>query len=141
MSRTETLFLYGSLLQRTGHNSVDRIMSRFSRPLYRGYIHGRLYDLGQYPGVIESDKDTDRVFGMLVELSRASFVLPQLDKFEDYRQKQAEHSQYLRKQVEVYSVDKNKTEMAWCYIYNQPVNEDQWIRSGDWLSWSNNRSA
>lgn len=140
-SRTEILFLYGSLLQQTGNQQVDRIMSRFSRPLYRGYILGRLYDLGQYPGVIESAQENDRVFGQLVELSRAGFILPQLDKFEDYRPKDAGLGQYIRKRIKVYAQGKKTTSMAWCYIYNQPVNEDKWIRGGDWLQHCSHRTA
>lgn len=135
MSRTEILFLYGSLQARTGHDQVDRIIARFTRVMYQGYVHGQLYDLGRYPGLLASDDSQQRVFGRVVSLSRAAFNLPLLDKFEDYRDKDQQGSEYLRRRVQVFCPHNRQLE-AWCYLYNRPVQPESLIRSGSWLAHS-----
>ena len=46
----QLLFVYGTLLAATGYPEVDAAMAS-GRLLGPAYIHGRLYDLGDYPGV------------------------------------------------------------------------------------------
>lgn len=133
MSRTELLFLYGSLLERTGHQQVDRIISRFTRVLYQGYVQGRLYDLGNYPGLLTSEQPGDHVFGRVVSLSRAAFNLPLLDRFEDYRPKDENNSQYLRRRIPITCLPLRREVEAWCYLYNRPVKPESLIPSGHWL--------
>jgi gamma-glutamylcyclotransferase (GGCT)/AIG2-like uncharacterized protein YtfP len=133
MSRTELLFLYGSLLERTGQQQVDRIISRFTRVLYQGYVQGQLFDLGDYPAFIPTDRPGDRVFGTVVELSRAAFNLPLLDRFEDYRPNDESNSLYLRRRIMVTCLPPRRESEAWCYVYNRPVRPDMLIRSGRWL--------
>lgn len=129
----ELLFLYGSLLDRTGHQQIDRIISRFTRELYQGYVQGQLYDLGSYPGLLPSDQPGHRVFGKVVGLSRAAFNLPLLDRFEDYRPKDEANSQYLRRRIRVTCLPAKRDVEAWCYIYNRPVRPEMLIPSGQWL--------
>jgi gamma-glutamylcyclotransferase (GGCT)/AIG2-like uncharacterized protein YtfP len=134
MSRTEMLFLYGSLLERTGHQQVDRIISRFTRILYQGYVQGQLFDLGNYPGLLMSKRPGDRVFGKVVSLSRAAFNLPLLDRFEDYRPNDETNSLYLRRRVTITCLPLKRQVEAWCYVYNRPVKPEMLIPSGHWLA-------
>ncbi|MGD9000643.1 MAG: gamma-glutamylcyclotransferase [Granulosicoccaceae bacterium] len=134
MSRTQLLFLYGSLLEGTGHQQVDRIISRFTRVLYQGYVQGQLFDLGDYPALVTSDRPGNRVFGAVVELSRASFNLHLLDRFEDYRPNDESNSLYLRRRIMVTCLPLKREVEAWCYVYNRPVRPDMLIRSGQWLA-------
>lgn len=46
------LFTYGTLMLTTGIAAVDAATRDAGVTLGRGYIHGHLYDLGEYPGAV-----------------------------------------------------------------------------------------
>ena len=46
------LFAYGTLMLNTGIVAVDAAMRNAGRSLGRGWIHGLLFDLGDYPGAV-----------------------------------------------------------------------------------------
>jgi gamma-glutamylcyclotransferase (GGCT)/AIG2-like uncharacterized protein YtfP len=46
------LFAYGTLMLTTGIPEVDAALRNAGTSLGRGWIHGRLFDLGEYPGAV-----------------------------------------------------------------------------------------
>jgi len=89
-------------------------------------IPGKLYDLGDYPGLIASE---GRVIGELFRVIDIS-VMPQLDRFEDYDPADELRSRYLRREVALIEPEI----IAWVYLWNQSVENCKPIASGDWLA-------
>ena len=76
------LFVYGTLMSwakgALGLNERKRL-SREASSLGPATLRGRLYDLGQYPGLIISNVDADVVHGEVFELFRPAVTLQWLD--------------------------------------------------------------
>jgi gamma-glutamylcyclotransferase (GGCT)/AIG2-like uncharacterized protein YtfP len=47
-----------------------------------GSFQGKLYDIGRYPGVVRSGRNTDRVMGEIYRLSEPRRALEILDEYE-----------------------------------------------------------
>lgn len=95
----------------------------------RCVIPGKLYDMKEYPGLVEGD---GKVQGELFEI-REPGVLRALDEYEEYHPLDLKNSLYIRRQVRLLS----PSVTAWVYFYNGPVTESIVIPEGDW----NNRSV
>lgn len=90
-------------------------------------IFGRLYDLGDYPGlIIDSDKK-QLVSAELYYLTDQE-ILSELDDFEDYKVGNEQGSLYKRVLVNAY----DPSLKAWVYLYNRAVLESNFIKSGNW---------
>jgi gamma-glutamylcyclotransferase (GGCT)/AIG2-like uncharacterized protein YtfP len=92
-------------------------------------IPGRIYDLGEYPGLLPED---GQVLGELYETLHAE-ALNILDEFEDYNEQSKENSLYIRTYINLIHP---KTE-AWVYMYNieydgNKIDLRNVIKSGDW---------
>src|SRR4051812_15734663 len=95
------VFVYGSL-RMGGDGSMS---SRYPAAKFvsNSVVNGRLYDLGDYPGVELSESDS-RVAGEVYEVSKS--LLKMLDEFEAT-------SRYIRRQVEI----SLKAGLKKCWIY------------------------
>lgn len=112
------LFVYGTLKAsyrgNYGRDKRDRLVGE-SRLLGAATLQGRLYDLGHYPGVIDSDVVSDLVHGEVVELADvASFHW--LDAYEGIDPQTPERSQYRREERPVRLAD-GSCVTAWVYVY------------------------
>ena len=78
----ERVFFYGTL--RTGFNRTTRAgIDEYLKFTGRGWIDGKLFDLGIYPAAVPA---TDaRVRGEVFEITDAATVLTALDRIEGYR--------------------------------------------------------
>lgn len=122
------LVLYGSLM--SCFNTQDELRIRTKLKLLKlCELPGRLYDLGAYPGFINDQDHQGLVFAELHEIIDKQ-ALTILDEFEDYRQAEISQSLYLRTLVNLQQPDIK----AWVYIYNRPVIESGYIKSGSWLA-------
>lgn len=52
-------FTYGTLMLTTGIAAVDEAMRKAGVPLGRAYVHGHLFDLGDYPGAVPVRTNAD----------------------------------------------------------------------------------
>ncbi len=95
-------------------------------------IPGRLYDLGDYPGLVAAD---GVVLGEVFELLGPR-TLTQLDDFEDYDPARPDDSEYLRRAVRLIEPALD----AWVYVYNRPFTGRRPIASGEW-SYTEQRAA
>jgi len=92
-------------------------------------IAGELYDLGDYPGLVEGDGVCQAVRYRIADTT----IVAALDAFEDHVPGDPAASLYLRKRISLLDAAGAKTgEMAWAYIYHRPVTEAARIPSGDW---------
>lgn len=125
--KTCYLFVYGTLMQSSGH-PMHRRLSDGSEFISAGWVTGQLYQIHDYPGVIESDAVNDRVYGEVYRLTDLA-VIRLLDDFEQCSQAFAEPHEYIRKTV-IVTLSSGEKLKAWAYIYNHPVDPARRIASG-----------
>ena len=124
------LFTYGTLSNGKAPVAVKRLMKKLT-PVGEAYVHGRLYDLGEYPGLKSSRSARQKVRGRVFELPDDPMVLKKLDEYEDYSAERASKSLFVRKKVPA-RLDSGKQVNCWTYVYNGDVTEVRRIPSGDY---------
>lgn len=121
------LFVYGTLMQQSGHPMHERLKAH-SEFVCHAWMSGQLYQIHDYPGVIESGSTQDKVYGEVYRLLQSS-VLAELDDFEQCTAAFAEPHEYIRKQVTVFVTD-SRPLTAWAYIYNHSIERAKRIHNG-----------
>ena len=92
----EQVFFYGTL--RTGFNRTTRAgVDAFLKFAGRGWINGKLFDLGIYPAAVPASDA--RVWGEVFEITDPPTVLAALDRIEGHRPAEPERSLYNRVRV------------------------------------------
>lgn len=116
--------VYGLL--RAGESGFARFgLADAFAPLGPCRLPGQLYDLGDYPGLIEGKGS---VIGELFEVRDPS-VMPRVDAFEDYWPEDMDRSRYVRRKVRLIEPDRE----AWVYIWLKGLDDARLIESGDWF--------
>jgi gamma-glutamylcyclotransferase (GGCT)/AIG2-like uncharacterized protein YtfP len=124
MSECFRLFVYGHL--RRGQVGHERLrLAQHTQWLGEARIHGRLYDLGDYPGLILGGEDVVR--GEVIGFDDAT-LWALLDAYEEYDPNQPETSEYRRVEADFL----NDSGPAWVYVFNRPVEGLIPIASGVW---------
>jgi len=131
MQEIEFIFVYGTL-RRAAATPMSNLLTRHCSHFADGYLQGRLYQVNGYPGAIESDEPTDRVYGELYTLVNPCQVLPELDNYEECTGKFPEPHEYTRKKLPI-TLAGGVCITAWVYIYNHSVVNLPRINSGDYL--------
>ena len=131
---THHLFVYGSLMPTltSGFGRTERArLSEESSVVGTAFVAGRLYDLGDYPGlVIDAQADT-LVHGVLLRLVSADQTFHWLDAFEDIAPGRAQTENiYVRVLRHVTSGGQNF--VAWIYELQRVPAAASEIRSGRW---------
>jgi len=117
------IFIYGSLRR----GSPNEMSKRFptSKFVAEATVGGRLYDLGEYPGLV-SGASQSLVIGEVYEVDDE--LLSNLDEFEA-------STNYLRKQCEISFAD--QVETGWAYEPDPDFYSFQTlITSGDWMEYA-----
>jgi gamma-glutamylcyclotransferase (GGCT)/AIG2-like uncharacterized protein YtfP len=117
--------VYGSL--RLGQqNPVAALLHRHARHLGPGTVHGRLYVVSWYSGMVAGHADEDVVHGDLFELAAetAEHVVARLDAYEG--------DGFERRPVEV-AIGGETRCPAFAYLYAGSVAGLARVAHGDWL--------
>jgi gamma-glutamylcyclotransferase (GGCT)/AIG2-like uncharacterized protein YtfP len=134
----QLLFVYGSLLLPTGDAAVDGAMAK-TQSLGMGYILGRLYDLGEYPGAKYCPqgeaKLPPKVWGRLLGISEPGPVFAVLDRYEGFNRAAPLESEFSRSTTAVVLPEEERTVMAQVYFYNPHVRGKKLISGGDFLAY------
>jgi len=77
------LFVYGTLTEKLAPAEISATLKKL-KYVGDGFVHGRLYDLGEYPGAILGRTGHSKVFGKIYELPDDPAVLRQLDRYEEF---------------------------------------------------------
>lgn len=113
------IFVYGTLSSE-GSSPESRLLIQNAEFIGHASFQGKLYNVSYYPGAVISENPEDKVYGEVYLLHNADFLLPMLDRYEEYGPDFTEPNEYLRKQQAV-CLDKGGWIIAWVYIYNRPV--------------------
>jgi gamma-glutamylcyclotransferase (GGCT)/AIG2-like uncharacterized protein YtfP len=125
---TDHLFVYGTLSPRTAPPEIAATVSRL-RPVGPASVRGRLYDLGEYPGAVLSEKSRTLIRGEVFELPRDRSTLTALDNYEGFEPNKPGSSLFLRRVWPV-TMDDGKRVRCWVYIYNGTMKGALPLRNG-----------
>jgi gamma-glutamylcyclotransferase (GGCT)/AIG2-like uncharacterized protein YtfP len=122
------LFAYGTL---EGGNPPREIANTVKELRYvgNGYVLGRLYDLGKYPGAILDAGRGGKIFGKIYELPSDPKLLNRLDAYEEFDPKRPAKSLFVRRQTSISRPNKKKVK-GWVYEYNRNVGARRLIDNG-----------
>lgn len=120
------LFAYGTLRRGARKDRIE-LVGGGARLVGSATVPGRLYDLGDYPGMLEAARPDDRVSGDLFELNEVEATLRRLDDYEDCG------PGGFRRLLWSVRLDSGEELEAWLYLYQGTVSERQRIPSGDYL--------
>ncbi len=132
--RPTTLFVYGTLRRDPSHE-MFHLLAKHARYLGDATVSGRLFDLGEYPGMISSN-GTSQVVGEIYEIDKTKWddVITRLDTYEGCSSDDPEPHEYRRELVNARLTTGGEIP-AWAYVLNSWPDTDQEIKSGDYLSW------
>jgi len=133
MSDQQHLFVYGTLRREFNH-PLARRLARQAHFIGQGSVPGRLYDLGDYPGLVPASTAGEQVLGDVYHLTDLARLLPLLDDYEECLPTDPFNSLYLRQEMTV-SLAGGGSCRAWVYLFNRPVKSFRLIPSGDYLSY------
>ncbi len=122
------LFVYGTLRSNT-INSVIPEVSPYLKRKGSGYVKAKLFDLGEYPGAVNTVK-TDKVYGDIVEITpeKLTFVLEELDKYEEVNKNPSKS--LFKRAITFVNTAEGKRVKAWIYWYNQETDGYNVIKGG-----------
>lgn len=121
------LFSYGTLSPRHAPPEIAPTVRRFRR-VGKGFVHGQLFDLGEYPGAILT-RNGSRIAGQIFELPDDPEVLNRLDEYEGFDRAHPQKSLFVRKRRYVQLQDGRKI-FCWIYGYNRPVKSARRLSGG-----------
>ena len=124
------LFAYGTLQPGHAPAHMAAVAAKL-RPVGEGFVRGRLYDLGGYPGAVPDTSATSRILGTVMELPEDPGLLRQLDSYEEYDPQSPETSEYVRELQRV-ELTAGGALGCWFYRYNWKPDESRLIASGAW---------
>lgn len=128
------LFVYGSLMREARGPMGARERGRLEAEadyVGRGWVAGRLFNLGAYPGLIAAGIRDERVSGDVFRLAREAVTLAWLDVYEGIRPEAPGRAPYRRVIRAIDMVDGRRIE-AWLYLYRGPGPRWRQIHSGHW---------
>lgn len=130
------LFVYGTLRRMhriTGHqpHPMHQVLAQHSHYVGMASCPGRLFDIGQYPGLLPPLRTGEQVVGELYRLKMPVLALALLDEYECYYPGQPRRSEYIREPWRVESAELG-TVSAWVYRYNRPVRGLRQLVGGDY---------
>lgn len=132
----EYLFVYGTLGRATHpHNTphhMHSILTTFATYVSRAFIHGQMYFVAQYPGVVLSHADNDKVFGEVYAITtnpqRNDLLWKVLDEYEG--NDGTDRALYVRQRTTA-TLEDGRIVEAWVYYYNRPTTALERIQTGD----------
>ena len=128
------LFVYGTLRSGLGEDPSGCRLAESRPRLGPGWIHGRLFDLGEFP-VAVPDRSR-RIHGEIYEVGDDPAYWSRLDHCEDYKPGDLESSHFLRREVPV-TMENGQRLPAQVYWYRFSVDGLVEIAGGDYLAWWN----
>lgn len=120
---TQHLFAYGTLQPGLAPAEIVPMVERLCL-VGEGFLIGKLYDLGTYPGAVIDPAAEWNIYGTVYELPEDAEILSALDDYEG--------PQYVRIEQLVRLVGGGVL-TCWVYAYQGRPNDDQFIASGRWV--------
>jgi len=130
------LFVYGTLLRDTG-NDMSNLLKQDAHFVDDAIYNGKLYMVEDYPGIIPSSNQSDKVDGEVYQLNEPDKLLQILDEYEECGKEFPTPTEYMR-EIQDIKLKNGKTCKAWVYIYKRSVENLEQIISGNFKEYINN---
>jgi len=115
-------FAYGTLQPGLAPEEIAPVLEKL-RSLGDGFLFGKLYDLGPYPGAVIDPASAWLVYGTVYELPEDGEILRRLDAYEG--------PDYVRIEQMV-TLTAGGGMSCWVYDYQGRPSEERFIESGRW---------
>jgi gamma-glutamylcyclotransferase (GGCT)/AIG2-like uncharacterized protein YtfP len=115
----DLLFVYGTLMRGFDH-PMAKLLEQNAEFLGAAQAAGRLFLVRHYPGLVDCDDPTDRVYGQLFRLRGPSGLLAKLDDYEGCGEGAAPPHEFIRATRPVTGADGTEHQ-AFVYLYNWPL--------------------
>ena len=125
----DLIFVYGTLLD--AENKYGLYLRDNSKFFSSAKLKGKLFDLGDYPGVVLYPDGADWVHGVLLQMDDPATVLDVLDIYEGFGKDQPQPNEFVRVLAE--AATESGIIICWVYVYNLPLNNFRQITSGNYL--------
>ena len=125
------LFVYGTLRTEFSGNSYQHFLNMHAQILGRGFLCGKLYDLGNYPAAIAATDPENRIVGEIYALNPATH-LELLRILDEYESCNGPAPEYVRRQCTVKLG--NYIVRAWVYLYHREIENMIPIPDGDYVN-------
>jgi gamma-glutamylcyclotransferase (GGCT)/AIG2-like uncharacterized protein YtfP len=128
------LFVYGTLMSTAAGALGKGMRERLQREgqlLGPATMRGRLYDLGRFPALVDSDNPADLVHGEVFALHESGKSFAWLDRYEGIDPGQPGHNEYQRVERSVRLACREEI-TAWVYLYRKSVVRAPRIAAGRW---------
>ncbi len=128
------IFAYGSLLSAVGHPMGERLRAEATL-LGMASVQGQLYRISWYPGVIDSETPSHRVYGEIYRLDNPTASLAWLDAYEGVTRDTTsvtEPDEYERAERPACLAASGANIDCWIYLYQRPIAKLERIASGRW---------
>jgi|SRR5262249_10848525 len=122
------LFAYGTLAEDQVPAEIAAAVRKL-KCIGEGFVRGRLYDLGHFPGAVLSGRPTDKVIGKIFELPEDRALLNKLDAYEGFEPGRPRQSLFVRKRTSILR-PKQSPLTGWVYEYNGDVKSFPIIKNG-----------
>jgi len=124
----DLIFVYGTLLD--PENKYGVYLRDNSKFFSSAKLKGKLFDLGDYPGVVLYPDGTDLVHGILLQMDDPATVLDVLDIYEGFGKDQPQPNEFVRVLTE--AVTEPGIVICWVYVYNRSLDNVRQITSGNY---------
>jgi gamma-glutamylcyclotransferase (GGCT)/AIG2-like uncharacterized protein YtfP len=133
---SDHLFVYGTLMLASsadyGRDARARLQLE-ARLVGAATMRGRLYDLGRYPGLVESAGEDDVVHGEMLVLADPARTLAWLDRYEGILAGEPTAAcEYVRCARPAVCAGTDVPVMAWVYVYQWDVSHGVAVADGRW---------
>ncbi len=118
------IFVYGTL--KKGYRA-NYMIEKIARYVDKAKIHGIMYNLGSYPGILENSNSF--VYGEIYEIKDLD-TLKEIDRYEGCDPNDPD-SLFVRKRTIAFCDDESQI-LAFVYFYNRVVEGSPEIHSGIW---------
>jgi gamma-glutamylcyclotransferase (GGCT)/AIG2-like uncharacterized protein YtfP len=125
---SDHLFTYGTLHPGRAPQEIVAAVKQL-RPVGEGFVHGVLYDLGDYPGAVPDPSSQQKIAGTVFRLPEDLDILRQLDRYEGFNPDAPDTSLFLRTQCSV-ELGLGRTLQCWIYVYNGTPEPARILASG-----------
>ncbi len=117
------LFAYGTLQPGLAPLEIAPVVEKL-RLVGEGFLFGKLYDLGSYPGAVIDSASAWLVYGTVYELPEEAEILRQIDAYEG--------PEYARIE-QLVTLVAGKVLTCWVYDYQGRPSEERFIERGQWV--------
>lgn len=126
------IFCYGTLRAGLAPPEIAPVAARLVL-VAQARLHGRLFDLGEFPGAIIDPSCAETIVGEVFAIPDGE-ILRELDRYEEYDPAAPEQGLFVRRQFSV-ELEDGRELLCWVYACRRDPGDVPQIPEGDYRRW------